>query len=220
MVYTIKHKEIFMKKYSLTHWIAVTALLMALVIASGYIPRVATPVGNVYWCDGLIILSAVLVDPLSAFMAGGVSMLLYDLIAGSAYMAPVSLVIHGLQVAVVSAIIHYLPPRSEKASAVVVKAIVAAVASVAIVVSGYFLYRSFIAGGEKSGVAYALSKMPANFIQEGVGIAVAYIIAYAMRLKNLLMKNGLLPRPLHEILKKKKSADGGSAGKTSEEGRS
>jgi len=195
-----------MKKYNLTHWMAVTALLMALVIASGYIPRVATPVGNVYWCDGIIILSALLVDPLSAFLAGGVSMLLYDLIAGSAYMAPVSLVIHGLQAAAISAIIHYLPPREEKTAAVIIKAIIAAAASVAIVVSGYFLYRSFIAGGEKSGIAYALGKMPANFIQEGVGIAVAYIIAYAMRLKSILYRRGLLPYPLHEILKNKKSA--------------
>lgn len=183
---------------------AVTALLMALVIASSYIPRLATPVGNVYWCDGLIILAAVLVDPLSAFMAGGVSMLLYDLIAGSAYMAPVSLVIHGLQAAAVSAIIHYLPLKDEKALNVVIKAVIAAIISMVIVVAGYFIYRSFIAGGEKSGVAYALTKMPANFIQEGVGITIAYIITYAMHLKRILMKNKLLPYPLHEILNSEK----------------
>lgn len=185
---------------------AVTALLTAFVIAIGYIPKVPTPVGNIYWCDGAIIIAAMLTDPVSAFISGGVSMLLYDLMVGSAYMAPVSMVIHGLQAVAVSIIIHYLPPKSEKALPTVIKTVIAAVVSMVIVVSGYFIYRSFISelmGAEKYGVAYALGKMPANFIQEGVGIAIALIIIYGFRLKKILVKNRLLPYSLFDILKAK-----------------
>lgn len=188
-----------MKRNSITHWMAVTALLMAFVIVIGYIPKVPTPVGNIYWCDGAIIIAAMLTDPVSAFLSGGVSMLLYDLMVGSAYMAPVSLVIHGLQAVVISVITHYVFPKKDS----VVKSILAVLAGVVIVVSGYFIYRSFISGGEKSGVAYALSKMPANFIQEGVGIAIAFVVIYAFRLKKVLEKNRLLPAALFDIIKSK-----------------
>ena len=71
---TIKNKKAI---YS-TKWIAYTAILTALVVATGYIPPIATPAGRIYWVDGVVLLAAYLMDPLSAFICGGVGTLIYD----------------------------------------------------------------------------------------------------------------------------------------------
>lgn len=178
------------KKYNATKWIAVTALLTALVITTSAIPPLPVGVGRIYWCDCMILIAAFLSDPISALIAGGVGTLLYDVIGGSAAMALVSLVIHGGQGFLASFFLHKVFPEKHEG----VWATVAGIIGAIVVIGGYFLQRAFIAGGEKSGVAYALSKMPANFIQEAVGIAIAVVICYAMRLKSLLIKNNLLPQ--------------------------
>lgn len=117
-------------------------------------------------------------------------------------MALVSLVIHGLQGFLVSLLVHKVFPEKHEG----VWAVIAGIAGAVIVIGGYFLQRAFIAGGEKSGIAYAVSKMPANFIQEAVGIAIAVIICYVMRLKKLLIKNNLLPQTV--LNRKKEEAKG------------
>lgn len=190
------------KKYNATKWLAVTALLTALVIATSAIPPLPVGVGRIYWCDCMILIAAFLADPVSALIAGGVGTLLYDIIGGSPAMALVSLVIHGLQGLLVSFLVHKVFPEKHEG----VWAVIAGIAGAVIVIGGYFLQRAFIAGGEKSGIAYAVSKMPANFIQEAVGIAIAVIICYVMRLKKLLIKNNLLPQTV--LNRKKEEAKG------------
>lgn len=71
------------KKYNATKWLAVTALLTALVIATSAIPPLPVGVGRIYWCDCMILIAAFLADPVSALIAGGVGTLLYDIIGGS-----------------------------------------------------------------------------------------------------------------------------------------
>ena len=174
-------------KKNMTKWITVTALLMAFVIVSGYIPKLPTPLGNVYWCDGPILIAAFLLDPVGAFLAGGVSMLLYDLMVGSAYMAFPSLVIHGLQAVVVSVFVHCVFGKRDN----VLTALLSALLGAVVVICGYFLLRTFFLEG--AGLTVALTKMPANFLQEAVGIAIALVIVYVCRVKEILKKNNLLP---------------------------
>lgn len=73
-----------------------------------------------------------------------------------------------------------------------VLAVLASILPALIVIFGYFIKRTLIESGGTA--AYAFSKMPANVIQEIVGIAVAVVICYVLRLKEQLQKNRLLPQ--------------------------
>lgn len=178
-----------------TKWITYTAMLTALVVATGFIPPIPTPAGRIYWVDGVVLIAAFLMDPLSAFIAGGIGSLLYDVFASPAMMLP-SLLIHGLQGAVVSALLHYV--FSEKlAKREWIGAAVCAVAGAVIVVGGYFIYRCIVYGAP-----VAVTNIPRNIIQEIIGIAIAMVICYASTFKMQLKKSNLLPDFRNEVLRK------------------
>ncbi len=182
------------RAYFTTKWITYTAVLTALVVATGFIPPITTPAGRIYWVDGMVLLAAYLMDPLAAFIAGGVGSLLYDVFASPAMMLP-SLMIHGLQGAVVSALLHYLFPEK------FIKwewiwAIAVSVIGAAVVVGGYFIYRAIVYG-----VPTAVTNIPRNIIQEAIGISIAMIICYATTFKQQLKKNNLLPDFKNEVMK-------------------
>ena len=101
------------KAFFTTKWITYTAMLTALVIATCAIPPVYIPglTGGVYWCDCIIIIAAFLLDPVASLVVGGVGTLFYDMVFGNAVMAPVSLLIHGLQAAVISVLLHFAFPN-------------------------------------------------------------------------------------------------------------
>lgn len=184
----VKNKIIFSAK-----WIAYTALSTALVVATMAIPAVPTVAGRIYWVDGMVLLAAYLLDPVAAFISGGIGSLLYD-----AYHAPhmmaATLLIHGLQGAVVSALLHCVPPIKLK-KAEWVKAVLCAIIGGVIVVAGYFAYRS-ITGG----VSVAVASIARNIIQEITGITIATFLCYATTFKKQLEKNGLLPDFKREII--------------------
>ncbi len=186
-----------------TKWIAYVAVMTALVVATNFIPAIPTPAGRIYWVDGVVLIAAFLLDPLAAFIAGGVGSLLYDVFASPAMMIP-SLVIHGLQGAVVSALLRFVLPKAFKKYEWC-KAIVCATAGGFIVVSGYFVFRWVT-----SGLPVAVTNIPRNIIQEIIGITVAVIICYATSFKRQLEKNNLLPS--FKDLKKK--PDGEPSGDT------
>lgn len=89
-----------------TVWLCTTAILMAMNIA--VCPAsVPVPGGHFYLNDIIICTAAILMDPLAAFMVGGVGAFLGDMIF---YPLPmfVSLVTHGLQAVVISVFAHYV----------------------------------------------------------------------------------------------------------------
>lgn len=186
----MKNKKVL---YS-TKWITYTAILTALVAATGYIPAITTPIGRIYWVDGMVLIAAYLMDPLSAFISGGVGSLIYDVFASPEMMAP-SLLIHGLQGAVVSALLHFVLPSLFK-NAEWIKALAFSLAGAVIVVFGYFIYRVITRGG-----AYALTQIPRNIVQETIGISVAMVLCYATTLKKQLANARLLPDFRAEMLK-------------------
>lgn len=191
------------KVYFTTKWIAYTAMLTALVIATSFItPVPMPPFGNLYWCDGVIFIASYLMDPLSSFIIGGVGTFLYDVIHGNASMMFVSLIIHGVQAALTSAIFHYVFGQklfSEKLSQKLepVWAFIASLFGAVVVIVGYFISRYYING---YALETCLYKSVANIIQEIVGIAVAMIICYATTFKRQLKKNHLLPDFKAEVL--------------------
>lgn len=188
----MKNKKVFFT----TKWITYTAMLTALVVATGFIPAIPTPAGRIYWVDGVALIAAFLMDPLSAFIAGGVGSLLYDVFMSPAMMIP-SLVIHGLQGAVVSALLHclFLEKLIKREW---IWALICSVAGAVIVVAGYFVYRCIVLGAP-----VALTNIPRNIIQEAIGISIAMIICYATTFKRQLAKNRLLPDFKNEVLNSK-----------------
>ena len=183
------------KAFFTTKWITYTAMLTALVVATGFIPPITTPAGRIYWVDGMVLLAAYLMDPFAAFIAGGIGSLLYDVFASPAMMLP-SLLIHGLQGAVVSALLHYLFPKKFIKWEWIWAAVVSLVGA-AVVIADYFIYRCIVYGAPT-----AVTNIPRNVIQEAIGISIAMIICYATTFKQQLEKNNLLPDFRKEVLEK------------------
>lgn len=180
-----------------TKWITYTAMLTALVVATNFIPAVPTPAGRIYWVDGVVLIAAFLMDPLAAFIAGGIGSLLYDIFLSPAMMLP-SLIIHGLQGAIVSVLVHYLFPKIFSKKLEPLSSGISALIGAVEVVFGYFIYRCIT-----SGTPYALTNILRNLIQETIGIVIAMVICYATTFKQQLEKNHLLPDFKREVLDEK-----------------
>ena len=95
-----------LRKVRPVKWLTVTAMLMALNIAMSSF-SIPVPGGHLYLNDVVICTAAILLDPLGAFIVGGVGAFLGDFFF---YPAPmfVSLLTHGLQAVVVSLCAHKL----------------------------------------------------------------------------------------------------------------
>ena len=193
------------KAFFTTKWITYTAMLTALVVATGYIPAVPVLTGKIYWCDFVIYMAAYITDPLASFIVGGVGTTFFDLfgIHGTAYNAIPSFFIHGAQGLLTSTLFilwRKFVPLKKSTKTEVVGAILSSILPALIVIFGYFLKRIT---WEMRPVEIALAKMPANVLQEIIGITVAIIIVYATSFKRQLEKNHLLPDFGSEVLNKK-----------------
>lgn len=196
----MKNKKVFFT----TKWITYTAMLCALVIATSFIPPVYIPglAGGIYWCDCIIFIAAFLLDPVASLCVGGIGTFFYDLVFGNAVMAPISLIIHGLQACSVSLLLHCVFPKNGKRE--VVWAGISACLGGLVVIGGYFLYYWLIAPlmfpSKEYGITYAALRIPRNVIQEIIGISIAMVICYATTFKRRLKESGLLPEFKKEIL--------------------
>ena len=160
-----------------TRRIAIAAIFMAMnIILSSF--SIPVPGGHLYLCDIPICLAAILLDPFSAFVVGGVGSFLGDMLF---YPAPmfVSLVTHGVQGIVISLISHrLLKSRPKLASGVGVSV------GVVILVVGYTLGRAYV----YSTPEYALIKLPFEFLQGIVGAVVGMILCWRCGIRKLYLK--------------------------------
>ena len=95
-------------------------------------------------------------------------------------------------------------PLKKSTKTEVIGAVISSIPPALIVILGYFLKRLT---WEHVAVEVALYKMPANILQEVIGIAVALIILYGTSFKRQLERNHLLPDFEKEILDKKPAED-------------
>ena len=159
--------------------LTMTGMFMAMtVILSLSIFSIPVPGGHLYFCDTVINVAAILLDPVSAFVVGGIGSFLGDFFF---YPAPmfVSLVTHGLQAVVVSLISHRILKRRQ-ALASGIGVIVGAI----IMVIGYTLGRAYV----YSTLEYSLIKLPFEIVQAGFGAVFAMVICYPLRLRELYFK--------------------------------
>ena len=95
-------------------WITITAVFLGLNIAvSSSIFSIPVPGGHLYLCDVVICTAALLLDPLAAFVVGGIGSFLGDMLF---YPAPmfVSLVTHGLQAVVIALLVSRVKKSDNK----------------------------------------------------------------------------------------------------------
>ena len=120
---------------------------------------------QLFFMDVLIVWAALLMDPLSAFIACGVGAFLGALLF---YPAPmfVSLITHGLQALVISLLCRKLRMKQPLACAIAV------LAGAIVMVVGYTLGRAFV----YSTPEYAIMKLPFQCLQAGVGAVTSWIL--------------------------------------------
>lgn len=148
-------------------WLTATAMLTAVNIALSSF-GIPVPGGHLYLNDVIICTAAILLDPLAAFVVGGIGAFLGDFFF---YPAPmfVSLVTHGLQAVVISLCVRRLFP-GRKALAAGIGVVLGAV----IMVVGYSLGRAFV----YSTPEYAWLKLPFQCLQAGVGAVAAMALCF------------------------------------------
>ncbi len=147
--------------------LSTAAVFMAMTIALSSF-GIPVPGGHLYLCDVAICLGAILLNPLEAFIVGGVGSFLGDMLF---YPAPmfVSLATHGLQAVVISLISHKtLKNRPQLASGIGVT--VGAV----IMVIGYTLGKTFV----YSTFEYAMIKLPYEIAQGAIGAILGMVLCW------------------------------------------
>lgn len=160
-----------------TLWLCTTAMFTALnVIMSSY--GIPVPGGHLYMNDVIICTAAILLDPLAAFMVGGVGAFIGDLLF---YPTPmfVSLVTHGLQAVVISVFSHWILKKHPRAASGIGVSLGAV-----IMVVGYSLGRAFI----YSTPEYALLKLPCQILQAAVGAVGGMLLCWSFGLRRLYLK--------------------------------
>ena len=165
------------KKTRTVFWLCVTAMFMALnVVMSSF--SISVPGGHLYLNDVIICTAAILLDPLAAFLVGGVGAFLGDLLF---YPTPmfVSLVTHGLQAVVISVFAHHVwkkHPAAASGVGVTLGAI--------IMVVGYSLGRAFLYATPEA----ALLKLPYQILQAAVGAAAGMPLCWKCGLRKIARK--------------------------------
>ena len=165
------------KNHSTVLRICVAGLFMGLnILMSSF--SVPVPGGHLYLNDVIIDTAALLLDPLSAFLVGGVGAFLGDLFF---YPTPmfVSLVTHGLQALVIALLRGGNGTKHPRISC-----IPALILGVIIMVAGYTFGRAFIYGTP----AAAVTKLPYQFLQAIVGAVGAWLLVWKAGLKKLYQR--------------------------------
>lgn len=139
---------------------------------------VPVPGGHIYLNDVIICFAALFLDPVSAFIVGGVGAFLGDLFF---YPAPmfVSLVTHGLQAVAISLISGGYKGKLAK----LWRAVLAVVVGAVIMVTGYTLGKIFV----YSTFEYAMIKLPFEIIQASTGAVFGTLLLYATPLKKIVI---------------------------------
>jgi uncharacterized membrane protein len=165
------------KRYS-TLWITTSALFMALTIALSSF-GVPVPGGKLYLCDISIVSAALLLDPISAMLVGGIGSFLGDFFF---YPAPmfVSLVVHGLQAYVISYCAHNTFKNKPFLGALLGVSL-----GVIIMVAGYTLGKIYV----YSTFEYAMIKLPFEIMQGLIGAVCGLFLVFGKNLKTRFSKS-------------------------------
>ena len=160
-----------------TVWLCTVAVFMALtVVMSSF--SIPVPGGHLYLCDVVICIAAILLDPLGAFLAGGVGAFLGDLLF---YPLPmfVTLASHGLQAVIISVFAHYVLKKHP----ILASGIGVTIGAVVMVI-GYTLGRAFVYSTMES----AIVKLPYEILQAVFGAVAGMLLCWKGKLLRLYQR--------------------------------
>ena len=155
-------------------------VMTALFIALGYVATslLVIPMpggGYLNLGDTIVLLGAYLLGPVYGAVAGGLGPALADLLMGYGIYVPATLVIKALMG--VTAALLYRALRKK-----IWAAVLCGLAAEAIMVVGYYLFESFLAGS----LAAGLVGLPGNLLQAVFGLAASTLLAGALKKSDLV----------------------------------
>lgn len=153
-------------------WITITAVFLGLNIAvSSSIFSIPVPGGHLYLCDVVICTAALLLDPIAAFVVGGIGSFLGDMLF---YPAPmfVSLVTHGLQAIVIALLVSKAKKQDNKKFFTL--SLIATLIGAAIMVLGYTLGKTFVYATFEN----AMLKLPYEIAQGLLGVIGSLLLCF------------------------------------------
>lgn len=154
------------KSIQKTKSIVFSALLAALTCVATMSLHIPTPgtSGYIHPGDAVVILSGILLGPVSGALAAGLGSAMADLLSGYMLYVPITFFVKALMAIICYFVYHHL---LTKINHILLKSIITGCFSTFIVVSGYYFFEYFMYG---SG---AFASIPANLIQGLAGLVIS-----------------------------------------------
>lgn len=183
-----------MKIKNKTKWLVYTALMTALTAVATIVIQIPS-VGGGYTnlSDSIIFLTAVMMDPVAAMIAGGIGTMLADLYLYPATMF-FSLAFHGLEGLIVGLLIRLCMPKKNGKFSVCFECLYMLIGGL-VMMGGYFMAKSLgwygNTGDATAQLASAFTSLWRNSLQVVISIVIAYCLLYPLRLKRLVNRSEL-----------------------------
>ncbi len=183
-----------MKIRNKTKWLVYTALMTALTAVATIVIQIPS-VGGGYTnlSDTVIFMTAVIMDPIAAMIAGGIGTMLADLYLYPATML-FSLLFHGAEGLVAGLLIRFCLPKKNNKATIAVQCLYMVIGGL-IMMGGYFMAKSLgwygTKGDATAQLASALTSLWRNSLQVVISVVVAYLLLYPLGLKRLTDKTEL-----------------------------
>jgi len=174
-----------MKKLKDTKVLVAAALMASLTFVATVVLKFPTPAfGYVHIGDGFVLLSGLLLGPITGGLSAGIGSMLSDLLGGYPAWAPGTFVIKFLTAMTASAVFSVLKDRGN----VKYKRFYTALAGIAgelVMIAGYFIYNIFmlmlVNSGESrtaiySAVTQSVAEIPFNLMQGMTGMIVCVVL--------------------------------------------
>jgi uncharacterized membrane protein len=162
-------------KFRVSTKLTLATVFAALVfIVTSQIPPIPIPATSGYFNVGetIIYVAALLFGSAVGALSGGIGAMLADIYLGFGVFAPGTLVIKGIE----GAIVGFLNLRLRYITNRTLRAVVSVIAGGLEMVTGYFLYEQLVLGS-----ALAFAEVPFNIVQMLVGLAIAMPIMHAVQ---------------------------------------
>ena len=163
-----------------------TAMAISLVFVATLLLNIRLPIaangGLVHLGTAMLFIIAMLFGPKKGAIAGAVGMGLFDLFSGWTLWAPISIVARGLQ----GFIVGYIAWYAGRMGGSKTFNIIAAVASIPVMVAVYYVGEAIIFGS----FIIPAASIPGNLVQNGIGLLVAIPAVIALK-KVPFFKKGL-----------------------------
>jgi uncharacterized membrane protein len=167
-------------KFGITLKLALAAIFAALVfVVTSQIPPIPIPATGGYFNLGetVIYLAALLFGPFVGAFSGGIGAMLSDIYLGYVHFAPGTLMIKGLEGALVGflniKLAKYVPNTT-------LRGVISVIIGGLEMIAGYFLYETLLAVLFTSLEIYAVAEIPLNIGQMLVGLTIAVPIMQAV----------------------------------------